>query len=163
MVKNSKELEEEIQKIKKEISSISSKAVDETNASEISSLVKYLVEERARTNKILMDVTKRLKELEAEIVKEQPVQEPVKTRAEGREVPISSTDAQILLFVQEQTMACAADLQGYMHYKGKNAASARLNKLYKEGLLERFQLGHKVYYKYDAGKTTNTLIVSPPQ
>ena len=50
-----------------------------------------------------------------------------------------------------------------MSYKGRNAASARLNKLYRIGLLERFQLGHKVYYKFDAGKMASTLIVSPPQ
>jgi hypothetical protein len=60
-------------------------------------------------------------------------------------------------------MACAEDIKKHMSYKGKNAASARLNRLFKEGLLDRYQLGHKVYYKYDAGKTTKTLIVSPPQ
>ncbi|MGC8587072.1 MAG: hypothetical protein ACP5K9_02155 [Candidatus Micrarchaeia archaeon] len=161
MVKNSKQIEEEIQKIKKEISSISSKNAVDSNTAELSALVKYLIEEREHTNRILASVTQRLRELESEIKENQPA--PELQKAEGKEVPISSTDAQILLFVQEHNMVCAADLQSYMHYRGKNAASARLNKLYKEGLLERFQLGHKVYYKYDAGKTTNTLIVSPPQ
>jgi len=60
-------------------------------------------------------------------------------------------------------MACAEDIKREMNYRGRNAASARLNRLHKQGLLDRYQLGHKVYYKYDAGKTTNTLIVSPPQ
>ena len=60
-------------------------------------------------------------------------------------------------------IACSEDIQKRMNYKGRNAASARLNKLYKQGLLERYQLGHKVYYKYNAGKATNPLIISPPQ
>ena len=60
-------------------------------------------------------------------------------------------------------MVCADEVKTLMGYKGRNAACTRLNKLYKDGLLDRYQLGHKVYYKYDAGKTTNTLIISPPQ
>jgi len=60
-------------------------------------------------------------------------------------------------------MACADDVKAGMNYRGRNAASARLNKLYKMGLIDRLQLGHKVFYKFDAGKTTKILIVSPPQ
>lgn len=65
--------------------------------------------------------------------------------------------------IQISGMSCADDIKKQMSYRGRNAASARLNRLYKIGLLERYQLGHKVYYKYDAGKTADTLIVSPPQ
>ena len=79
------------------------------------------------------------------------------------EVPLSLLDAKILDFVQTHTMICADDLMKAMNYRGRNAACARLNRLYREGLLERYQLGHKVFYKFDAGKTTNTLIISPPQ
>jgi predicted transcriptional regulator of viral defense system len=80
-------------------------------------------------------------------------------------VPLSDIDAKIINFVQVQHngMVCADEVREFMGYKGNNAACARLNKLYKDGLLDRFQLGHKVYYKFDAGKTTNTLIISPPQ
>lgn len=79
-------------------------------------------------------------------------------------VPISELDKKILQFMQLQHagMACADDVKGNMNYRGRNAASARLNKLYKQGLVERFQLGHKVYYKYDAGKATKGIqVVSP--
>ena len=65
------------------------------------------------------------------------------------------------IMIQVKGMACAEDIKNAMSYKGLNAASARLNNLFKRGILQRYQLGHKVYYKYDAGKTTNTLIISP--
>ena len=60
-------------------------------------------------------------------------------------------------------MLCADDIKEKLHYKGRNAACTRLNRLHKAGLLERHQLGHKVYYKYDAGKATKLLILSPPK
>lgn len=90
--------------------------------------------------------------------------EPTNTTVE---VPISELDRKILQLLQTQNagaMACADDIKKAMGYKGRNAASARLNKLRSQGLLERYQLGHKVYYKFNAGKTTKRmLIVSPPQ
>ena len=81
----------------------------------------------------------------------------------AREVPISWLDAEILKNVQVLGMACADDIKKRMNYKGRNAASVRLNRLYRQGVLDRYQLGRKVYYKYDAGKASDTLIVSPPQ
>ena len=78
-------------------------------------------------------------------------------------MPISELDAKILQHIQIKGMSCADDIKKQMNYRGRNAASARLNRMYKQGLLERHQLGHKVYYKYDAGKAAKTLIVSPPQ
>ncbi|MEM3781881.1 MAG: hypothetical protein QXT43_02905, partial [Candidatus Micrarchaeaceae archaeon] len=81
--------------------------------------------------------------------------------AEAREVPISSVDAQVIEFIETKGMASAAELQSFMGYKGKNAASARLNSLYKRGILDRFQMGHKVYYRY-AGKA-NQILITPPQ
>ena len=70
----------------------------------------------------------------------------------------------------KRTSACKPWLEGVTMRgtdplgQGSRVADALLEgKLREKGLLERFQLGHKVYYIYDAGKATNILIISPPQ
>lgn len=159
---------EEIKKELKELKAISSKNTEPLpeNAA-VATIVKQLVDERERTNRLLGDVTMRIKKLEEVVGKleTEPSQEDY-AFANSKEVPLSGVDAKVIGFVQTKGMACAEELQQFMHYRGKNAACTRLNMLYKQGLLSRFQLGHKVYYRYDAGKANqnlNLLIVSPPQ
>lgn len=144
------------------------KMKEETNTN-LLSLMKYLIDQNARTTLILKRMSENIEKLESEVNVEygeenqsENLQYPQKLM---KELPISELDAKILQFIQRQrnSMACAEDLKSLMNYKGKNAASSRLNRLYKADLLTRYQLGHKVYYKFDAGKATNTLIVSPPQ
>jgi DNA-binding transcriptional ArsR family regulator len=62
-------------------------------------------------------------------------------------VPISEIDKRILQSIQRLDLACADDVKKAMSYKGRNAASARLKRLEKDRLLERHQLGRKVYYR----------------
>ena len=159
MVVDKKEIEEELERLKKEMSRLNS---GDANAShyDAQELISYLVAERERTNKILAGLTERINEL-AERVEELDAGPEIMEGA--KEVPLSDTDVKVIEFVQTKGMACADDVKVFMNYRGRNAACARLNKLYMMGLLDRYQLGHKVYYKYDAGKATNALIVSPPQ
>ena len=103
------------------------------------------------------------KELDTLYSGEEQGQQYAEQLQESREIPLSELDTKILNFIQLKGMVCADDVRIFMKYNGRNAACARLNKLHKDGLVDRIQLGHKVYYKYDAGKTTNTLIISPPQ
>ncbi len=162
--------------IKKEISKLKSKELevehlvsDKEAASTVSSnmltLFKIMLEESKTTRTMLRLLTEKLTRLEDDLstdVEEEGVSGGEEPRT--KEVAISDLDKKIMQFIQLKEMACAADVQKYMNYKGKNAASARLNKLYRQGVIERYQLGHKVFYKYNAGKTTNSiLIVSPPQ
>ena len=67
----------------------------------------------------------------------------------GREVGdeiLGDVDGKIIEFVKKNGKVCADDLQKEFNYKGKNAASARLNKLYSQGLLDKRQAGRRVYY-----------------
>jgi predicted HTH transcriptional regulator len=67
----------------------------------------------------------------------------------GREVGdeiLGDVDGKIIEFVKKNGKVCAEDLQREFSYKGKNAASARLNKLHSQGLLEKKQAGRRVYY-----------------
>lgn len=67
-------------------------------------------------------------------------------RKEIDEEILGDVDEKIIEFVKKNGKACAEDLQRAFNYKGKNAASARLNKLYSQGLLEKKQAGRRVYY-----------------
>jgi len=42
---------------------------------------------------------------------------------------------------------CADDIQQEFKYKGRNAASARLSKLFGRSILEKEYVGRKVFYK----------------
>ncbi len=166
--KKTEQLERELEGLKYEINQLSSKKKKVLDENIVSSLMKQLVEERERSNKLLESLTEKITKLEKEIDvrdgKEQLEGEIQEYDAvSNREVPLSELDSKILNFVQSKEMICADDLVHFMEYKGRNAACARLNKLYRQGILDRYQLGHKVYYKFDAGKTTNTLIISPSQ
>ena len=158
MVVDKKEIEEELERLKKEISKLNNG--DKAYPDDAQELIKYMVTERERTNKILASITEKIKELSERL--DELDEGPAKLE-KPKEIPLSDTDAKIIEFVQTKGMACADEVKEFMHYKGRNAACARLNRLHMLGLLDRYQLGHKVYYKYDAGKAINTLIVSPPQ
>jgi hypothetical protein len=138
------------------------------SVNDLGSAIRTFTEEREKTNKTLIQIIDKVKELD-EVVKSMAANEQAAadeySPLGNREIGLSSVDARIINFVQTSIdgMACADAVRKYMKYRGNNAACARLNRLHKMGLLERHQLGHKVYYKFDAGKATNTLIVSPPQ
>ncbi len=166
-------LEKELQSIKEQIRNLSAsntnvkelvdeKAKVEETGSSLLSLVKFVMDENKKTTMVLKGISENLARIESDLnadytAEENPVQEA------AREVPLSELDAKIIEHIQRNGMSCADDIKKHMNYRGRNAASARLNRMYKQGLLERYQLGHKVYYKYDAGKAAKTLIVSPPQ
>jgi predicted HTH transcriptional regulator len=59
---------------------------------------------------------------------------------------LGDIDEKIIEFVKKNGKACAEDLQREFKYRGKNAASARLNRLHSQGLLEKKQAGRRVYY-----------------
>ncbi|MDE1762294.1 MAG: hypothetical protein KGH59_02530 [Candidatus Micrarchaeota archaeon] len=162
-------MEKEFQDLKEMVGRLSKS--NETGVEEGSGLssviVKYLFEEREKTNKTLRAISERLRKLEEDLStmdeSEPQEMEFAPEMPSKKQIPLSRLDAQILTIAQQKELVCADDIKTDMNYKGRNAACARLNRLYRAGLLDRFQLGHKVYFKYDAGKTTNTLIISPPQ
>jgi hypothetical protein len=170
---------EELTKIKRQLSDLSAinenmkslmaeKESSDKTSSQLFTLLKYMIDENKRTTMLLSSMSEMLARVEN--VVSEPVEEEDETEVKAakdpvKELPISNVDAKILQAIQlsQNSMACADDIRKRMGYNGRNAASARLNRLHKMGAIERLQLGHKVYYKYDAGKATNLLIVSPPQ
>ena len=178
-MRSKKEIENELRSMRGQIASLRTKSASEAAAinekvkaedaaSSMLTLYKVVLESNRQTQMLLKQLSANVETLATEIgagVEEEYQSDAIQDAPAGqaRELPISGLDAKIIQFIQVKGMTCADDIKSQMSYKGRNAASARLNRLYKQGLLERYQLGHKVYYKYDAGKATNLLIVSPPQ
>lgn len=156
-----------------EISKLASSANTENDATpQMFLLLKYMIEENKRTTMLLKQISDSISRLENEYDTEPMASDQSRNHTQNEiakqqpiELPLSDIDVKILQLLQlsHNSMACAEDIRDRMNYRGKNAASARLNRLYRLGIIDRYQLGHKVYYKFDAGKATaKTLIVSPP-
>jgi predicted nucleic acid-binding Zn-ribbon protein len=162
------QIEEEILKLRDEMKEISQRGAripEDASTPALMNYLKYLVDERERTNRVLKDLTEKISQLERKLNDYEGAEEQETPRSVQVEVPVSALDATILDFIKttEKQMICADQLKAFMNYKGRNAACARLNNLCRSGFLQKFQLGHKVYYRFDAGKATKALIISPPQ
>ncbi|MFH1221732.1 MAG: hypothetical protein V1492_01470 [Candidatus Micrarchaeota archaeon] len=104
-------------------------------------LVYKLLEERENTNRILKNLLAKIDSLEQKFRQvESPVQEPFE------EPLIPEVDEKIISFVRETGKATAEDVRAKFGYKGKNAASSRLNRLCGLGLLHKKQVGKKVFF-----------------
>jgi hypothetical protein len=174
-----KELETELRSIKSQISAIQEndklakdllegKIKSDETSSNLLMIIRLIMDENKKNTMLLKAISESVGRLESEVGEaglyeqdDQSAFNPVEDKL-SRVQPVSGLDAKILQIVQLKNIACAEDVKQALGYKGRNAASARLNRLYQQGLLERHQLGHKVYYKYDAS-ASGTLIVSPPQ
>lgn len=55
-------------------------------------------------------------------------------------------DEGILDYIHKKGKVCAEQVQMKFKYKGTNAASSRLNRLVKEGILRKVQVGRKVFF-----------------
>jgi len=93
-------------------------------------------------NSLLTELNDSLKSLDRRIM---TLEEKI-TKSRDILPTLSSKDQEIYDFVMTQSKACAEDVQQKFNYKGKHAASARLNKLFSLGLLDKVQSGRTVYY-----------------
>lgn len=147
---------------------LTEKSNSEKMGTNLLELYKFMMTESKATRQLLLGLSDKLTRMEEEINSDftEEVAQDDLPQIDGmvKEVPISSTDKTILQHIQSKEMACADDIKKLMNYRGRNGATARLTRLCKLGLIRRYQLGHRVYYKFALGKmTSSTLIVSPPQ
>ena len=106
----------------------------------IGAMIHRLVEERKLTNQMLRDIHKKMNHL-SHLMEESGV-EPQKIQ----EALLSEQDEKILAFVRKRGKVDATDVQFEFEYKGKNAASARLNALVKAGFLTKKRAGRRVIF-----------------
>ena len=107
-------------------------------------MVYRLLEERENTNRLLKTVIQRLEAIEAKMGPGQPVASAVASALSEPLLP--EVDEEIMRFLKESGKVTAEEVRAKFNYKGKNAASARLNRLCDMGLLQKQQVGKKVFF-----------------
>jgi predicted transcriptional regulator len=105
-------------------------------------LMYKLLEERENTNRILKNILAKLETMEAKtttagVAQYMPTEE---------QPMIPEVDEKIIDLVRKVGKVTAEDVKKEFNYKGKNAASARLNRLYEMNLLQKKQVGKKVFF-----------------
>ena len=115
----------------------------------LGSMLSRVAEEKTSFNLVLKEINAKLDkiiELEERISRiEQKMQQAQPSMQEGRNF-VSEVDADILKFVARKGACTADEVQKKFSYKGANGASARLNNLFKAGLLDKKQAGKKVVF-----------------
>lgn len=115
----------------------------------IGTMLYSIAEEKKSSNLIVRDINGKFDNIIEKLEKIVEELSKLNVKLESEETlsaEISERDQEILDFVQEKEKACAEDVQEKFEYKGRNAASARLSKLFREGLLDKKYVGRKVYY-----------------
>jgi len=107
----------------------------------MANLIYSLKEDRERTNGLLATLLRKIEVLEKKIESIES-----KTLPAQEEKILGEVDNGLLEFVKRKGKVTAKEVQKKFNYKGSNAASSRLHKLYTEGLLDKKQAGRNVYY-----------------
>jgi predicted HTH transcriptional regulator len=101
-------------------------------------LVYKLVEERENTNRLLKTLLQRLEALEQKLSR---------VSHDSSRPTLSQVEEQILNFVKQRGSVTAEDVRKAFGYKGRNAASSHLNKLYRLGLVKKFNKGRTTVFQ----------------
>ncbi len=104
-------------------------------------LVYLLREERENTNRILKTLLAKIESLEMRLAEKGSARAP----ASAGERMLPEVDEAIVSFLKEGPKT-AEDVRTKFGYKGKNAASARLNRLHDLGVVVKKHVGKKVFF-----------------
>jgi len=120
----------------------------------VGAMLHRLSEERESSNLVLKEINAKLDRLMALESRLAALEQKFSVSATPREakeaaageVLLPEIDEDIVAFVARKGKACAEEVQAKFHYKGRNAASSRLNRLCDAGILEKVQVGRKVFF-----------------
>lgn len=115
----------------------------------IAGLLFKLAQEREQTNRILDAINEKFDKVMFELKTQHSnpsMQEHSAAQKDSVFEVLPEQDNSILSFIEKNGKATAQDIQKEMNYKGLNAASQRLNKLFREGYLKKVQSGKKVLF-----------------
>jgi len=110
----------------------------------LGSILFKVASEKENANRILRNIYARLDALEARIANLEGLAGEARRPAPAI---LPEIDQRIVDFVKKKGLACAEDVQSAFNYRGRNAASARMNNLFELGVLEKVQAGRKVFYR----------------
>ena len=136
------------------VGNLSETMKDMSDPMAIGSMLFTLAEERKSSNLVIRDINAKfdsiLQKLGDISVRIQEMEGKVSQPAamiERATSEISDRDREIMEYVVQNKRVCAEDIQTKFQYRGSNAASARLSRLFKDNLLEKVYVGRKVYYQ----------------
>ncbi|MFH1224343.1 MAG: hypothetical protein V1676_00905 [Candidatus Diapherotrites archaeon] len=112
----------------------------------ISMLLYKVAKEREETNRLLGSINEKYDRIMFELKTGEMDKTALFPSKETEFETLPEQDQLIVKYIGQKGSANAKDIQEVMHYKGLNAASQRLNKLYKEGYLKKVQSGKQVMY-----------------
>ncbi len=113
----------------------------------VGALLHRLTEERTSTNLLLKEINAKLDRFEALEAKIAHLEAKMDEKSDRKVVMLPEVDEEIISFITKKGAVCAEDVQEKFEYKGKNAASARLNRLYSLGIVRKTQVGKKVFFE----------------
>jgi predicted HTH transcriptional regulator len=116
----------------------------------IATMLYSIAEEKKSSNLIVRNINSKLDNLMLKLEQLTKVLDKMSKQMEDRQptqnIGISERDNEVINYIKQKKKICAKELQDKFKYKGRNAASARLSKLFKEGLLHKTYIGREVYY-----------------
>ncbi len=115
----------------------------------MAALIHKLIEERQKTNRLLEQINEKYDRIMLELKQGSPkvaTEDHAHTTHANEFQMMAEQDSAILKYIEQHGQASAKDIKTIMNYKGLNAASQRLNKLFKEDYLKKVQVGKKVLY-----------------
>ena len=137
------EANEEVAALEREISKLRDPTVH-------AALLHISVKEKENTNRILKNIYARLDQLEDRLKQmEQKFSSVGTVPSKAAPAPLlSSIDQKIINYIKEHGPTSAESVQKEFAYKGRNAASARLNKLASFGNLIKQRAGKVIYFAH---------------
>ena len=120
-----------------------SQSVQNNDAITIGAMLFSIAEERKNTNLVIRELNAKFDRLINKVDELEKHIHSVGPQPTG----LSERDQEVLEYVKTTGRVCAEELQQEFKYRGKNAASARLSKLFHEGRLEKEYAGRRVYYR----------------
>jgi len=147
-----KEANEEIAALEREISKLRDPTVH-------ASLMYLSVREKENTNRLLKNIYARLDQLEDRLKQmEQKFSSVGTVPSKAAPAPLlSSIDQKIINYIKEHGPTSAETVQKEFSYKGRNAASARLNKLASLGNLVKQRAGKVIYFVHPNQNSSEAL------
>ena len=110
----------------------------------MAAMIFKLTKEKEQTNKLLNEIHDKFDQIMFALKSNQASNSDNIPTTTFDILPVQ--DQKILDLVETKGMAEARDVMEVLQYKGLNAASQRLNKLYKEGHLKKVRSGKKVIF-----------------
>lgn len=112
----------------------------------LGSLMYTVMTEKENSNRLLKNILGKLDALEERISELEARQGGSPRGPKGPAPMLPEADERIVQYIRKRGRACAEEVRDSLHYRGTNAASARMNKLFEKGVLSKQQVGRKVFY-----------------